>query len=432
LFAVLCTLSGLSAEKPSRVTWEGQKIEDITDVHVNPDGKIIVIHSAGGFSTTEDKLPVEFLKAWGISDDQLQAAKGARAQTLKDDFEKALRAGQFREVKGIVYDLRKLQADWNFFPKAKVLQVIDGGAILDCTPDQSQRPTPVFVRNLPKALADTDFISFTAKLTGSYSYISKLGYDRTIREYDLGRPCSRDEIPEAITKDKKLWAKALFESKATQDVLSQLPDNEQLKGNGTGFFVTTNGYLLSNWHVVRNANRVKVRTHDQVLPAEIVRTDRAADLALLKVSGGPFKSLPLSLEDVSLGESTFTIGFPNFLVQGLEPKYTDGKISSLSGVRDDPSQYQISVPVQPGNSGGPLVGRNGQVIGVVDAKLDDISVLAASGSLPQNVNYAIKAKVVREFLLKCPEVQVPVSNAALKSEEAVKCARDAVVMVLIY
>ena len=68
----------------------------------------------------------------------------------------------------------------------------------------------------------------------------------------------------------------------------------------------------------------------------------------------------------------------------------------------------------------------------VDAKLDDFSVLAASGSLPQNVNYAIKAKVVREFLLKCPEVQLPVSNAALKSEQAVKCAQDAVVMVLIY
>src|SRR5208283_1652516 len=112
----------------------------------------------------------------------------------------------------------------------------------------------------------------------------------------------------------------------------------------------------------------------------------------LKVRGH-FKPLPLDFDQtVAMGDPVFTIGFPNTDVQGTEPKYTDGKISSLSGMEDDPSQYQITVPIQPGNSGGALVAGNGAVVGVVRAKLNDLAVLVVSGSVPQNVNYAVKVK----------------------------------------
>jgi S1-C subfamily serine protease len=432
LLAAVFAVSGFSTEKPTSVIWEGKKIEDITDVHLNPAGRIVVIFSTSGFSTTEDKLPAEFLRAWGITEEQLQKAKTARIKTVEDDFERALRSGLFREVDGIVYDLRKTQSDWVQFPKAKVLQVLEDGAILNCTPDQPQ-VSAIFVRNVPKTIGDTDTISLIAKLTGSYSFVNKLGDDRTIRAYDLGRACTRDEIPDAITKEKKLWGKALFDGKATRSVLSQLPDNEEITSNGTGFFITTNGYLLSNWHVVRNAKKVKIKNRQGILPAEIIATDRDKDLALLKADGGPFKPLPISGEEsVSLGESAFTIGFPNVLVQGLEPKYTDGKISSLSGLHDDPGQYQISVPVQPGNSGGPLMRHNGQVIGIIDAKMNDFRYLVTSGSLPQNVNYAIKVNIIRDFLRKKPEIKVPGATVALTPEAAVKSTEDAVVMILVY
>ncbi len=432
LLAIVLSLSGFAAVKPSSVIWEGNKIEEITDVRLNPDGKIVVIYGTSGFSTTEDKLPADFLRSWGITEEQLKKAKTARVKTVEDDFERALRSGLFREVGGIVYDLRKPQPDWVQFPKVKVLQVTERGAIVDCTPGKDEI-TAIFVRNLPNTISDTDTISFTAKLTGSFSYINKLGGDRTIRAYDLGRACTRDEIPDAITKENKLWGKALFDGKATRDVLSQLPDNGEITANGTGFFITTNGYLLSNWHVVRNAKKVKIKNKQGVFSARIVVTDREKDLALLKVDGGPFKPVQISRdESAALGESAFTIGFPNVVVQGLEPKYTDGKISSLSGLHDDPDQYQISVPVQPGNSGGPLIGRDGQVIGIVDAKMNDLRYLVTSGSLPQNVNYAIKANVIREFLRTKSEVKLPRSNGALKSEEAVKSTEDAVVMILVY
>jgi S1-C subfamily serine protease len=164
----------------------------------------------------------------------------------------------------------------------------------------------------------------------------------------------------------------------------------------------------------------------------VVKADRSRDLALLKVEG-QFSALPIGDESPApLGETVFTIGFPNVEVQGLEPKYTDGKISSLSGLHDDPSQYQISVPIQPGNSGGPLVSRAGKVLGIVDAKLNDLGMLVKSGNIPQNVNYAIKAKVIREFLGTVPDLHLTPAKADSEQTEAVQATADAIGIVLVY
>jgi S1-C subfamily serine protease len=423
----------LGAEKPSTVTWEGKEVRGISDVHISADGRIIVVDSNGnGFSTTEDKLPQAFLLSWGITQEKLQNAQSARVKKSEDDFERAVRSGLFREVGGIVYDLRKTQPDWTYFANARVLQVIDDGVILNVSTDPDT-VTGILVHNMPKTLADMDRVSITAKLTGSFSFMNKLGFDRTIRAYDVGRPCARDEIPDAVRKENKLWAKVMFGAKGTQETLAQLPDSAKLRASGTGFFITEDGYLLTNHHVVEDAKRVKIRTRAGVLPAEIVKTDLEKDLALLKVEGGPYKPLPIAGESaVALGESAFTIGFPNVEVQGLEPKYTDGKISSLSGLHDDPSEYQISVPVQPGNSGGPLMARTGQAIGVVVAQLNEMRVLAVSGSLPQNVNYAVKASVVRDFLKDFPQLKLANPKPSATSEDTVKATEQGVAMVLVY
>src|SRR5262249_8576740 len=148
----------LCTEKPSSVTWEGTQIQDITDVHVGPAGKIIVIHSGGGFSTTEDKLPADFLQAWGITADKLSTAHEAHVKAAAEDFERAVRQGQFREVDGIVYDLRKNQPEWVQIIKARVIQVIPKGAILDSTPDQLGT-TAIFVRNLAGTISDGDTLT---------------------------------------------------------------------------------------------------------------------------------------------------------------------------------------------------------------------------------------------------------------------------------
>src|SRR5208282_6623350 len=118
---------------------------------------------------------------------------------------------------------------------------------------------------------------------------------------------------------------------------------------------------------------------------------------LLKVDG-KFASLPLATNGMALGESVFTVGFPNPGVQGMQPKLTRGEISSLAGVQDDPGEYQISVPVQPGNSGGAVVDEYGNVVGIVAARLSDQAAVATSGMTAQDVNYAVKSSRARNLL----------------------------------
>jgi S1-C subfamily serine protease len=432
-FAVFlaAAFSCFSADKMTSLTVNGRTYTNISDVHVSADGKIIVRHATGMTSTTEDKAPPGFLASWGITEGQLQSAQSTRLKTAEEDLDKAVRAGLFREVEGMVYDLRKPQPDWKRFYRAHVVQILDDGAICDVTPDDPRRGA-IFVKHLPATLGDRDIIDIVAKQTGSYSYINKLDDDRTIRAYDAGVACKGDEIPDAIINGNKSEAKAIYGGQESRDVLAQLPENEELSASGTGFFITTDGYLLTNFHVVRGAKKLKVRTKSGVFPARVVKSDSVKDLALLKVAG-QFKALGIAVEDHSqLGDSAFTIGFPNPEVQGLEPKYTDGKISSLAGSHDDPSEFQISVPVQPGNSGGPLIDQQGDAIGVVVARLNDLTVLAESGSLPQNVNYAIKANVVRQFLSTIPEVVLPSTKSHLQADESVKAAEEGVAMVLAY
>jgi S1-C subfamily serine protease len=112
-----------------------------------------------------------------------------------------------------------------------------------------------------------------------------------------------------------------------------------------------------------------------------------------------------------------------------------GEIASLSGAGDDPRYFQISVPVQPGNSGGALVDERGNVIGIVSAKLDASVALAASGALPENVNYAVKSSLLLSFLESVPDVEGKLKKPNVpdeKFEDVVKSAEQSTVLVLVY
>lgn len=168
---------------------------------------------------------------------------------------------------------------------------------------------------------------------------------------------------------------------------------------GTGFFVTPTGLIATCHHVIAGATTISViNTVGDRLEAIVVQVDPANDLALLRVAGDsfPFVRLRRSSE-LRKGDSVVTIGFPNIDMQGREPKLTEGIVSALSGLGGAPSLFQISVPVQPGNSGGPLLDRSGAVVGVINAKLGQAAALRASGALPENVNYAIKSNYLIEL-----------------------------------
>lgn len=173
--------------------------------------------------------------------------------------------------------------------------------------------------------------------------------------------------------------------------------------SATGFFVTNDGYLITNFHVVREQRDVKVRvTNGTEYAAQIVRVDRANDIAVLKVDG-LFEALPLDgSPNARRGEAVATLGFPLVPVQGMEPKFTDGIISSPTGIQDDPRMFQITVPVQPGSSGGPLVDLRGNVIGIVTSRLSTAFTIRSSGEIPQNVNFAVKSSYIRAVMESVP------------------------------
>jgi len=169
-----------------------------------------------------------------------------------------------------------------------------------------------------------------------------------------------------------------------------------------------------------------------------VKVDVANDLALLKAEGR-FASLPIAASlIVKLGSTVTTVGFPNIGLQGFAPKFARGEIASLSGALDDPRYFQISVPVQPGNSGRALVDERGNAVGVVSAKLSAKAALATSGALPENVNYAVKSSFLLSFLESVPEVSdrlkepKSLQTAIPKFEDVVKSAEQAAVLVLVY
>jgi TPR repeat protein len=204
--------------------------------------------------------------------------------------------------------------------------------------------------------------------------------------------------------------------------------------SGTGFFITDDGFLVTNNHVVKNAAQIYLITGAGRLPASVVKTDPQHDLALLK-AGGSFEPLPvIPSGTVSLGATVATVGYPNVQLQGRSPKLAKGEIAALSGVHDDPRYFQISVPLQPGNSGGALVDERGNVVGIVSAKLDANAALLTSGELPENVNYAVKSSYLLNFLDSVPELAGKLKapdTGQREFKDVVKSAEQATVLVLV-
>jgi S1-C subfamily serine protease len=449
IFMALLALPALAAEKMTAVTIDGTSYVQIQDVHVVSGGRIVIMYASGGTTVTAEKLPKGFLASWGITAEELAVSKAAAEKQAELLFAQAVRAGVFREVDGVVYDLRRSQSGWRQFSDARIVQVVEDGALVDPTPYQATT-TAVFVRNLPHIFADNEKASFMAKSTGDFSYVNKFGFEHTIHSYDVGRVCQRNEIPDAMVKGGLAAANSPFAARpevaeradrvdrpehAERAERPVSPGGAGLRGIGSGFFITKDGYLLTNFHVVKEAGRVEVKYKTRVFKAEVVEVDAENDLALLKVSGTDFATLAISHKDsADLGDEVFTIGFPNIEMQGLAPKYTDGKISSLAGMQDDPSEYQISVPVQPGNSGGPLCDVNGEVVGIVVSRLNDMVALRESGAVPQNVNYAVKAKQALRLLdnVKGLEALLLPAKAAAKPAKPVQAVEDAIAMILIY
>ena len=173
---------------------------------------------------------------------------------------------------------------------------------------------------------------------------------------------------------------------------------EKASSSGTGFFVTTDGHLVTNNHVVAECSEVSVRPAGaSSLPAHIVARDTVNDLALVKVDQ-PASKIAAVRTGIRLGESVAAFGYPLASVLASSGNFTLGNVTALAGIGDDTRYLQISAPVQPGNSGGPLLDESGNLVGVVTSKLNALRTVVAIGDVPQNVNFAIKASALANFL----------------------------------
>jgi S1-C subfamily serine protease len=172
------------------------------------------------------------------------------------------------------------------------------------------------------------------------------------------------------------------------------PEDPPSSGSGTGFIVSAAGHVLTNAHVVQNCSSISV----DGAPALLEDSSEEFDLAIIKVDINPripvavFSSAPARLNsDVTV------VGYPYAgLLGGLN--VTRGSVSSLKGLGGSSMQMQITAPIQPGNSGGPVVSSQGKVVGVVVSKLDAIKVAGALGDIPQNVNFAVRGEIAKLYL----------------------------------
>jgi S1-C subfamily serine protease len=213
---------------------------------------------------------------------------------------------------------------------------------------------------------------------------------------------NRDSIEQRLTPQQRASAQAAardWQPKTVSVNPSTAPSSQPAapaasttpESTGTAFRIARDAFV-TNHHVVEGCRRVQV----DGTAAAVRGSDSRTDLALLSapVSGAVAS---LRLQRLLVGESVSVAGFP---LQGLLSGFqmTTGTLASLSGLGGDTTQFQITAPVQPGNSGGPVLDSAGRVVGVVVGKLDAIRTARLTGDIPQNVNFAVGLNALRAFL----------------------------------
>ena len=181
-------------------------------------------------------------------------------------------------------------------------------------------------------------------------------------------------------------------------VLAIMPCAKAQVSTGTAFSVAPQ-LLVTNHHVITGCSKLSVVTPEGRRAASVVSAEASIDLALLRVFGmrGAVANLRTP-RSVALGETVSVFGFPLAGTLSSSGNFTGGLVSSLQGLRNAAGEIQITAPVQPGNSGGPVMDASGLVVGVVQSKLDAVRAAALTGDMPQNVNFAVSLDVLADFL----------------------------------
>ena len=220
-------------------------------------------------------------------------------------------------------------------------------------------------------------------------------------------------------------------------------EGEEGKAQGTGFLIGSKGYIITNNHVIEDFTESisVISPDDKEYSAKIVSQDINNDLAILKLNEyepNVHKFRPnLIIGDstkAKIGDKVFTIGYPAVELMGQQPKYSEGIISSIAGMYDDPTEFQISVPMQSGNSGGPLFNLRGEVIGVTTSVLRTSEGESGETQNPfQVVNYAVKSSLLKNLIQMLPKEAHPrvTSNLGNDHSAIIDSVKPNIVFILV-
>ena len=187
--------------------------------------------------------------------------------------------------------------------------------------------------------------------------------------------------------------------------------------SGSGFAVSSDGYVITNNHVIEGCQEVAIHINGEAIPVTVVTYDLQNDLALLKGDFTPQTVFALSSDQPELLQDVYVAGYPFGNAISSSIKATKGIVSSLTGIGNNFSNIQIDAALQPGNSGGPILDEKGNVIGVAVSKLDAAYMLKNYGEIPENTNFGIKASVVRSVLDSNGVSSPASSNAEITKSE---------------
>jgi serine protease Do len=359
------------------------------------------------------------MRTTDLFDDYLEGRLG---QVEQYEFENRLKtdvvfSGAFAEHKKLIDTLRSHEQKNELRSKLRFIHDKEFGA----SNIKSIKGEQNFAARHGKTIAVAASTAFIAVLgtvailsTGGFLLRQQSNEITELKRNVMELKSSSDGIVEGITKSKKvIYAPANFE--------------------GSAFALNNKGYIITSYHMVKGSDSIFVRnSNTDRLSASIVLTDPAIDLAILKVNNKEAYSgwqVPFTFRERSseIGDKVFTLGYPR-----REMVYGEGSLSSLSGYYNDTSMYQISIPVNPGNSGGPLLDENGSIIGVIRGK---ISGAEATGFAIKSGNILKAVEDQAGDSLKADLLTISTKKAGLrglKRSEKIRKINPYVFNVLVY
>ena len=221
----------------------------------------------------------------------------------------------------------------------------------------------------------------------------RIAEEKRLKELEEKRIAEEKRLKE-LEEKRKAEEKRLAEQKKKEEEKEKLYS----VSSGTGFFITDNGYVVTNNHVTNFCNTNDIHYNGLVYETILIANDPINDLSLLKANLKTNYKFYFAKDDIGLLEDIYIAGFPFGYDLSTSVKVTQGIVSALSGLENNFSRFQVDAALQKGNSGGPIIDMNGNVVGVAVEKANYKYILENYDAIPENLNFGIKLSTLQTFL----------------------------------